>query len=605
MKMLLRPSLLLWVATMFFIHASAQESKTIAGTVVDTSGSPVPAATIQEKGKKNFATSDATGHFTIAVKPGAVLVISYTGFETVEVPANNLSPVITLRPSQNQMEGVVVTALGIKKQKKSLGYAVQEIKGQTLDDIKDPNLTNDLSGEVAGLQIVRSGNGPAGSSQIRLRGNNSLTDISQPLIVVDGVPIGNFTGRAGIGSTNDFWNPSLDMGNGLSDINPDDIASLTVLKGPAGAALYGSQGGNGVIIITTKSGQKQPGAGISLSSSVGFESIFSNPKMQNAYGQGSNGTYDATSGMSWGPKMNGQTVTDWAGNSVPYKPYDNVGNYFKSGIVSTQDISFQQQFKSTSVYASYSRMDDKSIIPGSKLSRNNITARAVTKLGQNERWTLDTKVQFINATATNRPLEGVNANNIFLALNTFPRSLDITQFKNSVDSNGNMTWYAKGSAMNPYWAAKYNLNTDTRNRFLLYGSLKYQFTSWLDASVTGSADMYTTSTESKLYAGSPGSESGSYGLGNDNYYQTNYSTLITARKDNLFGKFGGEVTLGGNLQTWQDNAFSAGAPTLRVPNLFAVTNSQGNPTFSQAFSQKAINSVYGSLEVNYDEYLFL
>ena len=605
--MLLRTSLLFVVVTMGFFCASAQDAKkTVTGTISDSAGSPIVAATIREKGKQNFTSSDATGHFKIEVLPNALLEISYAGFETVEISTDNSAPVITMRPRSNQMEGVVVTALGIKRQKKSLGYAVQEVKGETLNDIKDPNLTNDLTGQIAGLQVVRSGNGPAGSSQIRLRGNNSL-GFSQPLIVVDGMPISNNTGRGPtVGGTDDFYNPSLDMGNGLSDINPDDIASVTVLKGPAGAALYGSLGGNGVILVTTKTGQKQPGAGISVTSSVGFQSIFTSPKQQNVFGQGSDGRSDQpTSQLSWGAQMTGQTVTDWTGKSVPYQPYDNVNNYLNNGIISTQNISFQQQFNATSIYASYSRLDNKSIIPGSKLARNNITARAVTKLGQNQRWTLDTKIQFINANAYNRPLEGRNDNNIFLTLNTFPRSLDIRQFSKSVDSAGNQTWYRPGNTSNPYWAKQYQLNQDTRNRFILYGSLKYQFNSWLDASVTGATDMYTTSSNAKQYAGAPGNLPGSYSVGNENYYQTNYSTLISAKKENLFGKFGGSISVGGNIQAYRDDQFNGSAGTLRVPNLFTVNNAQGNPTFKQQFAEKRINSVYSSVELNYDGYLFL
>ncbi len=605
--MLLKPSLLLLVATLCFFCASAQDTKkTIAGTITDSSGAPVTAATVHEKGKNNFTTSDGTGHFIINVTRGAVLEISYTGFQTVSVGTDDASPTIIIRSGGGQIEQVVVTALGIKRQRKSLGYAVQEVKGETLEAIKDPNLTNDLSGQVAGLQIVRSGNGPAGSSQIKLRGNNSLTGISQPLIVIDGMPVSNNTGRQGVKSTNDFYNPSLDNGNGLSDINPDDIATLTVLKGPAGAALYGSLGGNGVILITTKSGQKQPGAGISISSTVGTESIFTAPKTQNVFGQGSNNLFDAAATTSWGPKMTGQAVTDYSGASVPYQPYNNVRNYLNGGVQSTQNISFQQQLNATSIYASYSRLDDKSIIPGASLARNNITTRAVTKLGQDQRWTIDTKVQYINATAKNRPLEGSNTSNIFLTLNTLPRSLDIRRFSNDVDSAGKMIWYTpKGGQDNPYWDSKYKLNQDTRNRFILYASVKYQFTSWLDAQVIGSDDTYTTASDAKTYAGSPNNLSGSYSQGNDNYYQTNYSTLITAKKENLFGKLGGYITVGGNLQSYQDNAFQGSAGTLRVPNLFTVNNAVGNPVFTQSFSAKTINSVYASFEADYDGFLFL
>lgn len=606
MRMLLKPSLLLLVMVMRFFCASAQDAKkTITGMITDSAGAPIVSATVHEKGTQNFVASDASGHFSINVKPGAVLQISYAGLETLEISADKAGAGIVLHPKSNQMEGVVVTALGIKRQKKSLGYSVQEVKGETLDAIKDPNLTNDLTGQVAGLQVVRSGNGPAGSSQIRLRGNNSLSNTSQPLIVVDGMPISNNSARSTLGGTDDFYNPSLDMGNGLSDINPNDIASVTVLKGPAGAALYGSLGGNGVIIITTKSGSKQPGTGISVNSSVGFESIFTNPKTQNVFGQGSNGQYEATAATSWGPKMTGQSVVDWSGKSVPYRPYDNTHNYLKNGVISTQDISFQQQYGATSVYASYSRLDDKSIAPGSKLARNNITARAVSKFGQKQRWTLDTKIQFSNANAYNRPLEGSNTNNIFLTLNTFPRSLDIRQFKHSVDSAGDMIWYKPGSQTNPYWASKYQLNQDTRNRYILYASLKYQFTDWLDAQIVGSDDTYNTGSNAMTYAGSPGNESGSYSLGNETYYQTNYNALVTAKKENLFDKFGGQISVGGNTQSWQRDQFHASAGTLRVPNLFTINNAQGNPTFSQSHSAKEINSVYGTMELNYDQFLFL
>ncbi|MBS1973956.1 MAG: SusC/RagA family TonB-linked outer membrane protein, partial [Bacteroidetes bacterium] len=535
----------------------------------------------------------------------AVLLFTAINFKSKEVKAGDNSTLdVTLEHQENILNEVVVTALGIQKSKRSIGYSVQEVKGQVLSDAKELNLVNDLSGKVAGLQVVRSGNGPGGSSQITLRGNNSLTGLSQPLIVVDGVPMDNSTGRVGIGSTNDFWNPSLDMGNGLSDINADDIASISVLKGPAAAALYGSLGGNGVILITTKTGRKQPGLGISVSSSVGFESTLTNPKMQNSFAQGTNGSYDSLSSLSWGPKIAGQMVTDWSGKQVALQPYNNVANFFKGGVVSNQNVSFQQQYNSTSVYASYNRFDDKSMIPGAKLSRNNITARAVTKFGNNESWTLDTKVQFINATAYNRSLEGQNGS-IFATIYSLPRTLNILNFKNPLDASGNMYWWQKGSGMNPYWAAKYNLNTDTRNRYLLYASLKHKFTNWLTAEANAGADMYSTNTETKLYAGSPGNVSGQYGLGKQTYQQTNYSGMITAKKDNLFGKLGGSIMVGGNLMSWQNSAIGISAGTLKVPNLFTVTNSTGYASVSQSLSQKKINSVYGSAELNYDGYLFL
>jgi TonB-linked SusC/RagA family outer membrane protein len=597
---------LLCLLLCFCVVVVSAQQKRVTGVVKDEKGNPVAGATYHVKGTNISGATDENGNFSVTVNGAdAVLEFSSINYSNKEIPigqSNTLN--VTLESKAGSMNEVVVTALGIQKQKKSLGYAVQEVKGQTLVEAREVNLVNDLSGKVAGLQVVRSGNGPGGSSQIVLRGNNSLTGTSQPLIVVDGVPMDNSTGRVGIGATNDFWNPSLDMGNGLSDINPEDIASISVLKGPAAAALYGSLGGNGVILITTKTGKKQPGLGVTVSSSVGFESIFTKPEMQNLYAQGSNGVYDSLSTTSWGPKINGQTVTDWSGKHVTLQPYNNADNFFNRGIVSNQNVSFQQLVNSTSVYASYNRFDNRSMIPGAKLIRNNITARAVTKFGNDDKWTLDTKVQYINAIANNRSLEGQNGS-IFATIYNLPRTLNILNFKDPLDASGNMFWWQKGNGMNPYWAAKYNLNTDVRDRYILYASLKHQFTSWLTGELNGGADMYTTSTETKMYGGSPGSVSGSYGLGKQTYNQTNYSGMLTAKKDNLFGRLGGSVMVGGNLMAWKNSAIGINAGTLRVPNLFSVNNSVGNPGVSQTFGQKKINSVYGAVEVNYDGYLYL
>ena len=596
---------LLLLLTLFFNVATVfAQQKTISGTVKDAQGNPLPNASYFVKGTKTGGVTDNNGHFAVTVKDAtAVLVFSSVNFKTQEVKVGqNATLMVVLDEATASMNEVVVTALGVQKQKKSLGYAVQEVKGQTLVEARELNLVNDLSGKVAGLQVVRSGNGPGGSSQIVLRGNNSLTGISQPLIVVDGIPMDNSTGRVGIGAYDGFYNSTLDMGNGLGDINPDDIASVTVLKGPAAAALYGSLGGNGVILITTKTGKKQPGLGVTVSSSVGFESIFTTPQMQNSYSQGTNEGYDSLSTVSWGEKINGQKVYDWSGKQVTLQPHDNVANFFNKGIVSNQNISIQQQVNTTSIYASYNRFDNKSMIPGQKLARNNVTARAVTKFGKNENWSLDTKFQLINATANNRSIEGQDYS-LFGTIYGLPRTLNILDFKNPLDANGKEFWWQKGSGLNPYWAAKYQLNNDTRNRYMLYATLRHQFASWLTAEATAGADMYTTNTETKAYAGSPATNS--YGLGKQTYQQTNYSGMVTAKKDNLFGKLGGSIMVGGNLMSWQNSTITINAGELRVPNLFSINNSKGNAGVGQAFNRKKMNSIYGSVELNYDGYLYL
>lgn len=575
----------------------------ITGTVIDEDGLGVPGATVLEKGTSNGTVTDIDGKYTLnASSSDGVLVFSFVGMVSVEEAINNRSIVdVTLMYETIGIDEVVVTALGISRERKSLGYAIQNIEGDVILEAREANVANALSGKVSGLQVIRSSNGPAGSSKIVLRGNSSLTGDNQPLIVVDGTPIDNFTGA----SNNDYWNPSTDMGNGLGDINPEDIESMSVLKGASAAALYGSRAGNGVILITTKTGKSRPGLGITVSSSLGVSSIFTNPEIQSDFGQGSQNVYDNRSSLSWGPKIAGQTVENWDGKSVPMQAYDNVDNYFRTGVNYNNNVSFQQQYENTSVYSSITHMKDESLIPGADLSRVNLLTRAVSKFGENKKWTIDTKIQYINSSATNRPLLGTNHSNTFYTMYLLPRSMDIRGFSNPVNEDGQMIWYGGGQQINPYWASEYNLNTDSRDRFILHGSLKYDFTDWLNAEVRAGSDMYTTNTESKLYAGSPLATNGRYSMGKQTHFEHNFNALIMASKDNLFGKVGGSATLGGNLMQQESSSLDSSAGELEVPNLFALNNGISNPSVNDWFNNKKINSVYGTMQVNYDGYLFL
>ncbi|MBF9252691.1 SusC/RagA family TonB-linked outer membrane protein [Pontibacter sp. 172403-2] len=595
--------LLCMVLSFFVSLAFAQQTRTISGTVKDEKGAPISFAAVQVKGTTTGATTDDNGTFNVAVNgEGAVLVFSSLGYKTKEIPVGESNTInVVLESNSSELGEVVVTALGIEREKKSLGYAMQEVEGETLVEAREPNVVNALSGKVAGLQVIRSSNGPAGSSKIILRGNNSLTGDNQPLIVVDGIPISNATGAI----NNDYWNPSLDMGNGLSDINAEDIASISVLKGPAAAALYGSRAGNGAILITTKSGIPQKGLGITISSTVGIESIFTHPELQDSFGQGSNGIYDNRSNLSWGPKAEGQAVENWNGENVPLQTYDNIENYFQRGIRSNQSVSLQQQYKSTALYTSYSRLDDQSIIPGTKLTRTNLMARAITDFGKEDRWTIDTKIQYSRSNAENRPIGGSNTSNSYGTLYMLPRSLDIRQFNPPVNEEGNMIWYGGGNQINPYWNSKYNLNEDIRDRYIMNGSLKYDFTNWLTAEIKAGADKYYTNSEAKVYAGSPIVANGRYSLGKQNFTETNYSALLTAKQDNVFGKLGGMVILGSNLMSQQFSEIYSSSGGLVVPDLFSLNNGVSNPTVGQGFWQKKINSIYGSAQLNWDGYLFL
>ena len=581
------------------IDISQQDTK-VTGVVEDEFG-PVAGASVVIKGTTNGTMTDMDGHFTLeGVKKGDIIQISFIGFATQDIPYTGQTTLnVKMQEDTQKLDEVVVTALGMKRDKKALGYAMQELKGDELLSSREPNLANSLSGKVSGLQIVRSSNGVGGSSKIVLRGNSSLTGSNQPLIVVDGTPMDNFTG-----GVDDVWGNS---GNGLSDINPEDIESMTVLKGASAAALYGSRAGNGVILITTKSGKKNEGIGITVNAGITTESIFLKPDMQNSFGQGSVGAYDNQSRLSWGPKAEGQMVTDWLGRQVPLQTYDNIDAFFRTGTSFNEGVSFQQNIKGTSVFTSINRSDDAGITPESKLNKTNITLRATTFLDEAEKWKIDAKVNYINMNAHNRPIQGVNPSNAFNTIYNLPRSLNVKEFKNSVDEEGNMIWWdaSKNPQENPYWVTKYRQNNDTRNRLLGNVALKYAPTNWFDIELRGGTDYYTTTKNEKVYAGGNTSPRGLYNEGSETFYENNYSFLATARKDNLIDRLGGFVTFGGNLMMQKRTKMNASAGELLVPNLFSLNNGVNKPTVTSELIRRKMNSLYGSLQLNWDGYLFL
>lgn len=593
------------------VYASTSPAQTVAqnvqqdadckGVVIDATGEPVIGASVVVKGKTGAGTvTDIDGNFTLKnVKKGETLRITSLGMTPVEVVYNGSNVKVTLKDDSKALDEVVVTALGIKRERKSLGYAIQDVKGDAILNSHENNVANALTGKIAGVQITRSSNGPGGSSKIQLRGNNSVTGLNQPLIVVDGVPMDNFTGA----DNNDYWNPSADMGNGLSDINPEDIESMSVLKGASAAALYGSRAGNGVILITTKSGRQTKGLGITVTGTVSAESIFMKPDVQTTYGQGTQGVYNSTSGLSWGPRIEGQEYVRWDGQKVKMQSYDNLDNYYGTGTELQENVTLSQQYGKTSIYASMTNMNNKSMTPGAKLNRTNLMLRGVTSFGKNDAWTFDGKVQYIRNKANNRPVSGNNNNNSALGLFTFPTTLDIRDFENCIDENNEMVWWNK-DGNNPYWMSKYSLSDDSRDRFLMNASLKYKVLSWLTAEIKAGTDMYTLEATRRVYSGNSNVTT-LYEQNINHFYENNFSYLLTATKDNIFDKFGGTVTFGGNLMATKKTGMKGLASKLVIPNKFSLNNGENKADISETYTQKKINSLYGTVGINYDGWAFL
>ncbi len=507
----------------------------------------------------------------------------------------------------SKIDEVVVTAYGIKKEKKALGYVYQDIKGTALVEARENNITNALVGKVSGLEVVKSSAGPAASSKIILRGFTSLTGDNQPLIVVDGVPMVNFVGA----SNNDFWNPSADMGNGLSDINPEDIDNVTVLKGGAASALYGSRAGNGVILITTKTGKTQRGIGITISETVGFSDLMHTPKIQSTFGQGTAGAYPAdfgsnATGMSWGPKIEGQTVNHWDGSQGPLKAYNNLKSFFQTGHTNTHTFTISNRVgANTNLYTSASYMTDEGTVMDSKYQRLNLTSRATSKFGKDDRWSTDVKVQFMNSKANNRPVGGNNSGNYYSTILLMPNTININDFRNGMETGSTPYWWQEGSGSNPFWFIKNVLNEDVRNRFLMNGSVKYEFNSWLNAEAKVGTDTYTTKYESRAYhGGAIVPVANTYSTGIDRFYENTYLASLNAHKDNLIGKWNAGVSVFGQISQSKSNRIGASG-TLKIPNYFSVNNfNVANPS-SESIYQRQINSVFATADINYDNFWFI
>ena len=585
-----------------------QQEVQVGGVVKDETGTPLIGANVFIKGTQNGVITDLDGRFSITTSSSEdVLVISYIGYKTEEIKIGVQKRLeVTLLPETENLDEIVVTALGIKRETKALGYSVQELKGNTLTEARENNVMNSLAGKVAGVQVSGSGNGAMGSSRIVIRGNNSLGGNNEPLVVVDGVPINNFNGGQG----NSEWGGS-DTGNGLSDINPDDIESISVLKGAAAAALYGTRAGNGVLMVTTKKGAKQAkGLGITLNSNVMMERPLVKPKMQNVYGQGTNGIYDPDGNMSWGPKMEGQELTDWTGETRPYLPYDNdIMDYLRTGVSTTHTLEATAATDKSSFRATVSYQRLNGVVPTNDQDKWVINFRNTVNLSK--KLSLDTKVNYIKQKMDNTPALTADPTSVMANYLMMPRSVHYSDMVDPFNSDGTVKqWTSKevNYVLNPYFTPN-NSNSNHRDRFIGFISLSYQPTDWLTVKFRHGEDMYWSGSESRVVAATPYSKdykgSGNYAVSSSNFRERNTDALITATKDNWWGsKFSGSLSVGGNLMYTKSESFSENSGPLAIPDFFAISNGT-NQTMGHYVSEKAVNSVYGFAQISYGNWAYL
>jgi TonB-linked SusC/RagA family outer membrane protein len=413
---------LLKLTCLFMLLSVSVYAQRIAGTVTSASdGAPMPGVSVLVKGTTTGTATDSDGAFVLnSSDANGTLVFSFIGYVTKEVPLQGRTQIdVQLSEDATQLSEVVVTALGISRETKTLVYATQQVKPTQLVEVKDANnVLNSLQGKVANAVITQGSGGPGSGARIVLRGNRSIQGSNNALIVVDGVPITNGTNGT---ISSDFG--GLQGSDGASNINPDDIESMTILRGASAAALYGSAAGNGVIVITTKRGAKDR-VSVTINSGVTTETPFVLPNFQNSYGQGNSGVFSATSGESWGAKLDGSSKASWMGENRPYSAQeDNVRDFFRTGVTLNNSIGISGGSEKMQTYLSYTNNSVQGILPKNDLTRHAINLRVSNQIGK--KFKTDAKLNYILQNTDNKYETGESALSPTLTIYQIPRNVSV------------------------------------------------------------------------------------------------------------------------------------------------------------------------------------
>ena len=575
----------------------------IKGTVKDETGTTLPGVTITIKGAQGGTQTNTNGQYTIAAKAGDVLVFSFVGYQSKEVTVGTLATIdVTMNSDSQNLETVVVTALGVKRSERSLTYNTQQVSGAELSKVKSPNLMNSLNGKVAGLTVNPSASGVGGSAKVILRGSRSVSGNNQPLYVIDGIPISN-NGNSN-GQQNSVFGGGQDGGDGISNLNPDDIETMTVLEGASAAALYGSQAQNGVILITTKQG-KAGKTEIGFSSSVLIDNIAYEPKFQNSYGPAS-----ATTRDSWGGPISNTT--------------DNLKEFYKTGVNTSNALNLSGGSEIAQTYFSYSNTYAGGIQSGNKLNRHNLNLRETAKFFDNK-LSVDGSINYINQKIDNSPSLGLYLNPL-LGLYLFPRGVDITPYKDQYLLAGNVggarqNWLG-GSAdinQNPWWLTNLNPNTSIRNRYLISGSAKYDVSSWLNVQVRGNIDRTTDDFENRRYSGIAtnfnSTGTGFFSQSNQTYVQkyvdaiANFTVPMGDSDFKINGLIGGSIndqetnglTVAGNLSA--TDFFTPANTIVALPGTYTGNTLSNAAAIIPNHSQ--LQAFFGNANLSYKDWAYL
>lgn len=606
-------------AIIFFLLITATFAQTspaviIKGTVTDAAKNPLTGVSVSIKGAKVGTSTDANGNFSLSANPSSTLIFSYVGYQPTEIVAGSQSVInVQLQTASGQLKDVVVTALGITKERRSLGYSVSVVKGSTLTEARENSFVTGLEGKIAGVNVSGVATGPNGASNVIIRGITSMTGSNQPLYVVNGIPLVN--NNYATTDVNSGYG-GKDGGDGIGDINPDDIETISILKGAAATALYGYRGANGVVLIVTKKGKSNDGLGVEVNSNYVMQKVNDFTDFQTEYGQGANGAkpisaLDALGSMesSWGAKMDGSLTPQFDGVSRPYAEAakGNLSRFYKTGSAATNSVSFSKGFgEYGATRFSFSDLNNSSYVPNAGLQR--LTFTQTTNLKLDKHLTLDLSSEYVSEYTKNAPSVADAIGNLNWGPMFVPPNINITTLggpnHDGTMANGyELNPFADIYTTNPYFAAYKFQGAIHRNRFIGSAVLKYTFNNgfYIGAQV---ADDYTNDRNTNITPTGTGYEIGG-DMTEQNVKQTELNIdVIAGNKLELSKNFTLNLLVGTNYRKSQQEYVNAGGTMFATPFLYNIGNIEV-PVESYTLNNEKYQSIYGSANIAYKNFLYL
>ena len=582
----------------------------ITGSVVEENGSPMPGVNVVVKGTTTGTTTDMDGKFSINVNSNNdVLVISFIGMETQEVLVSD-KPVmdLILKPSSEKLDEVIVTALGILSKKKSLGYSVNKISGDDVSGAREDDMVKALAGKVAGLKVTPAASGLGGSSRVILRGNSSLGGGNQPLYVVDGVAINNTGFGSASGGGTGVSSERRDYGSGISDINPNDIESISVLKGPNAAALYGNRAANGVILITTKKGKFKKGLGVSYSTNATVSNILENtlPQFQNEYGQGSTGAFSRDGRNNWGSKFDNSDFIYASGVDGTYKAQpNNIKDFFNTGLEISNNIGIEGGNENISARVSYTNFKGEGITPNTELVKNTLNLRTVLRLS--EKLTFDTKITLFNQEGQSRPSMAWSDYNPMVRLFRISRNANLQDYEEAAKREG-ATWmmpygYSTNDG-NPYYTQNLITNEDSKSRAIAFAKATYKFNDKFSAFVRVGSDVLSQSISQIVPFGGTNRNDGSRNDEVTNLTETT-ADLLLMYNNKLNDNFNLNLNVGGSYRYNKGEYLSKSGENFNIPTSTLYSNLNTIFAGRKSMSRSSLYSAYFSGTLDFQEKIYL